>query len=858
MGSRYHRSKPEENGIMWNQSIKMVNIFTVFMLFFITAGQAYTPKTGSPLAKHSHPRLLITQDMLPELKTILATHFKTEFQAYVNWAASADINDDTNVIDEAGHDPLRALMVHQAFIAAVGTVSGINYPISLSSFAKKAIDRLINRLKTSEELSYVALYTYDWAYNYMTSDEKNTIASEMLNNKVTHKVFNHSIANPDIDPEQMFSSKYFEGCYAWLFGLAFWGDGLIDSDADKAVDSFKHTMLNYGYLDAHNFVAGNDGGWAEWIGYSSWHPRTHLLNIASWVTATQEDYIKNSSNTVDGNAIKNYPKYMRYALDPHKYFDTHYSYVRMGGAETTDPSFEHRSMREQILMLPRLLANSGLTNEAGLLRDMTDKYDVQWPDYEHFYLWGFIGAYRGYNPVTPEELNFKKSLWGRNLGVFFARTGFNSNADGVFGVSDGHFRYDGHKGADDFSGFLLAKFGELVNTRYVAHRGYGNLDNYPGGHPDNTIYFDGGQIISKHTMESPADLEGAINNQAAYDYGGIEQVTRKNDSFYHVRVNRNLQLETGTSHTREFVWLPGETPQSDSDVLVVYDRAESSGQKEFVYHIPWKPTVSNFSSTENIATGSGESDRIGDAYNGNNIVVKELNSLGGERDSDGGDEDYVGGGVAHGVAFVKTVFPVQTRVEATRVAKFDSDVIKRQHHLAIKSHRWQVSVFPEQVQTSQRFLNVFQTADENNVTSMAQTNLIEVGNAMQGVWIEKERSGRPNYVVLFSKEHAINEQVITYTVDGSGPLRNVITGVKPYTTYKIEDIHNSNTTTSSKVTEPDMQLWDYKGAATNLNTGTLYFETTISGSHTFKITISGEQDTTPPTKPSGLKLKNKN
>lgn len=842
---------------MKNKQMKLINIFTFLIIFTAGIGYTYSPKAGSPLANHTHPRLLITEDMIPELRNILAVHFKTEYQDYVDWAASADVNDDYNILGEAGHDPLRALMVHQAFIAAMGTVPGINYPISLDSFAQKAIDRLINRLEGSDDLSYVAAYTYDWTYNYMTSAERTTAANEMRANKVTHKVFDHSIANPDIEPEQMFSSKYYEGCYAWLMGLALWGDGLIDADADNAVDSFTNTMLNYGYLDAQNFVAGNDGGWSEWIGYSSWHPRTHMLNVASWVTATQEDYFANSG-TVDGNAIKSYPSYMRYALDPHKYFDKHYTYVRMGGAETTDPSFEHRSMREQILMLPRFLAHSGLTNEAGLLRDMVDKYDIEWPSYEHFYLWGFIGAYRAYDPVTPEDLNFTESLWARNLGVFFARTGFNSDADGVFAISEGHYRYDGHRGADDFSGFSLVKFGTLVNTRYVAHRGYGNLDNYPGGHPDNTIYFGGGHIISKNSLNTPSDLKGVINSQGDYDHGGIEQVTRKAGIFQHVRINRNLQLEEGTSHTREFVWLPGETPQTDSDLLVIYDRTQSSTQAEFVYHVPWKPTVSNYSSTENITTGSGESDRIGDAYTGNNIVVKELNSLGGERDSDGGDQDYVGGGVAHGVAFVKSILPAQTRVEVTRVAAFDSDVIKRQHHLAIKSHRWQVSVFPKETQNVHRFLNVFQTADENNVTSMTPVNLIEVGNAMQGVWIEKERSGRPNYVVLFSKEHGVNEQVITYSVNGSGTLRHIITGVKPHTIYEIEDIHNSNTTTFNKVTEPDMQLWDYKGAAVNITAGTLYFETTLNGSHTFKLTISGEQDTTSPAAPSGLRLNGNN
>ncbi|RMH63263.1 MAG: hypothetical protein D6677_07540, partial [Calditrichaeota bacterium] len=156
--------------------------------------------------------------------------------------------------------------------------------------------------------------------------------------------------------------------------------------------------------------------------------------------------------------------------------------------------------------------------------------------------------------------------------------------------------------------------------------------------------------------------------------------------------------------------------------------------------------------------------------------------------------------------------------------------------------------------SDERFLNVFQTADANNVSSMVATSLIEVGSTMQGVFIERENAGRPNYVVLFSKEHGINNNTVTYNVDGSGLVRHIITGLEPHTTYEIEDALGGNATVISKVTEPVMQSWDYKGVATVIKTGTLYFETTLSGNHRFKITKSGQQDTTPPAVPSGLKI----
>ncbi|HHM02255.1 MAG TPA: hypothetical protein ENJ15_04525 [Caldithrix abyssi] len=833
---------------------KFWHLFIV--LFCLTAPlMALDPKTGSPLQKGVHPRLYLTEETIPEIRQVIGDNFRSNFQQYVNWAANANDNDSYNILHEAGHDPTRALMIHQAFIAALGQVPGISYPISFEDYARRAINRLISRLNAGDNLSYAAAMTADWTYNFQTSSERTQIANLMLSRKITHKVFDHSIQNPQINPEQMFSSKYYETNYAWYQALAFWGDGRIDAEADNAADTFYDDMLNYGYLDAANFVAGEWGGFSEWIGYTSWHPRTHMLNLDGWHTATGEDYVSREGTTA-GNALKNYPKFMRYAMDPHRYFNEFYTYLRMGSAEATDPSFRHRSMREQIYYLGGVLHRAGLDDEAGLIRDMIEKYNVTWPNYEHQWLYVWLGIYKAVAPKTPEELSFPRYIWNQHLGVFYARTGFSSPADGVFAAMDGHYRYDGHQGAEDYSGFILTKFGTLVNTRHVAHRNYGNLNNYPGGYEENTIFFEGGYRQTFQTMDTPKELKDAINGVGNYDHGGLEQLIARDGYFYHMRSRRDRELSSGAKHTREYVWLPGSDPENDSDFLVIYDRASAPTKAQFVYHVPWKPSVAAYSSgPQDISTGSGESDRIGDRYSGANLLVKALNGTGGEKDSEGGKQDYVGGANAHGVAFVKNLLPNDVNVELTRVARFDSDVIKRQHELAIKTHRWQVAVIPRQLNTDERFLHVFQTGDANKVSAMTATSLIEVGNTMQGVFIEKESGARPNYVVLFNKANGPNTNTVTYSVSGSGVLRHVITGLEPRTTYEVEDALGSGTTVSSVVTEPMVQTWDYRGVDSVTKTGTLYFETTLNGNHRFIITKSGQQDNTPPAKPSGFNIK---
>ena len=838
---------------MNRQFVKLFLIFT-FSAFFVPLAWGFTPQPNSPLAKHEHPRMHITVETIPHWRSVLADHYKSEYQEYVNWAADMSDNDSYNILSAAGHDPLRAVMVHQAFIAAIGVVQGISYPIQIKKYAERAINSLTRRLKAGDDLSYVAALTYDWTYNFMTDDQRRQIADMVRDRPITHKVFNESLSNPLFTPEQMFSSKYYEGCYAWYIGLAFWGDGLIDSEADQSLDAFASEMLNYGYLDAANFVAGNTGGWAEWIGYSSWHPRTHLLNVDAWYTATGQDYLSKPS-TVDGNTIANYPLFMYHVLDPHKYFNEHYSYVRTGTAETTDPSFEHRSMREQMYALPRLLDQVGLSDRAGLMRHLIERYNVEFPSYEHHYLWAFLGLARSVKSVTPEEIGLSKSVWSRNLGIFAARTGYDNPADGVFLIMDSHFRFEGHNGADDTPGFALAKFGELANTRNVAHRGYGNLDDYPGARQFNIVYFEGGHKKDHLSMDAPDQLKKAVNGQGDYDWGGIEQITKRNGIFYHVRVNRDRMFTDGVTHQREYVWLPGENPAMDSDFLVVFDRTSAPDKAEWVYHVPWKPEAFNYNSKEDISTGSGTGDRIGDAYLGKGIIVKEFNGLGGPQDGDMGRGDYIGGADAHGVLFCKTLLPNNARVEASRVAKFDNDVLKRQHRLAIKSHRWQISVKPQNFDAHQKFLNVFQMADANRFSNMVAVDLLHSGDAMQGAFIHREASSRPNYVVLFFNDDSLNSGAITYNVLGQGKTIHVITGLISNTVYEIKEIVNGQIQTKIDRTEPDIEKWDYKGIASNPTEGVLYFETDLNGSETINLSPYGKRDNQPPDKPKGLKLK---
>jgi FlgD Ig-like domain len=815
------------------------------------AVKAFDPQPGTPLANHEHPRLHITSSRINDVRQKISTYYFNEYQDYVNYFANQGVNSENNNIDITYNTHIfDAAMVHHAFIAAIGPVPGINYPITLDQFARRAIDALTNGLNNGQGLGYPGVLAYDWTYNFMNSTERQNIAMMMRDRYLSnsHVDNGYSIANPQLSTiESLFSSKAFESIYAFYAGLAVWGDGYYDFEADLAVDTFYDLMLNFGFIDAQNFVSESNGGWSEWYQNYALFRVTYFMLLDGWRTATGEDYISQLHGATDGDLIKSYGSFIYYVVDPFKYHTSNgnydgYTYISLGGGGSRDVNLFESDNLFYLYLFPKGLSEGGATTEAGLLRGFAERYNVPQLEYEENYLYGFLGLLRSIPSVTPEQSGLPHYRWMKNFGVFVARTGFSQQSDGVFMVVDSHFLIDGHSGPSEFPGFSLNKFGELVNKRRVTHRGYGNLNDYPGAIDANIVMFDGNHTASKSVIRSKNDLQAAFNGSSNYELGGIEQVTAKDDKFYHVHVDRSLSFNNGVHHTREFVWLPGQTPYADSDFLVVYDRTSSPTEPTWVYHVPWRPGVSGYSSTVDLTTGTGTSDRIGAAYIGSGVIVKELNGTGGEKDGRDCQGDSTGGAGAHGVLFAKTLLPDQARIEVTRVAQFDNDVCSRQRDFSLKSHRWQIGVRPTQTNSENRFLNVFETADANLKSSM-QTAVLVSSGAFDGAFIERRTAIRPNLVVLFNKNDGVHTTSVTYSVNGQGTLRHIITGLQPHTLYGITD--SATGTSFDKATETNVQYWDYKGVAQNLHTGVLYFETSINGSHTFNVTPLGSTGSIP-------------
>jgi hypothetical protein len=292
------------------------------------------------------------------------------------------------------------------------------------------------------------------------------------------------------------------------------------------------------------------------------------------------------------------------------------------------------------------------------------------------------------------------------------------------------------------------------------------------------------------------------------------------------------------THTREYVWFPGGNPTEDSDILVVYDRTAAPTKAQWLYHVPWKPTVEEGTTkSEDLTLGSGLTGRIGTAYEGAGLVVKELNSVGDERDDKGGTADYTGGAGAHGVLLAKTLLPAVSRVEVSRVAEFDDNVVNRQGTLAIKAHRWQVAVMPLTWSGSQRFLHVFQAGDATRVGAMVATGLVNATGLFEGAWVERERAGRPHAAVLFHTAEGPYAGTLEYTITGTGSVRHVVCGLLVPQTYTIQDLTTGQMWQAA--VEPIAASWDYKGVMSNVATGVLSFVREATGTHRLRVAPGG-------------------
>ncbi len=795
---------------------KVFLVYSLMMVIFVNLvlGQSVRP---------DHPRLFLTSDNLPEIRSKLQTYYSSEYQEFLDIA-----NNEFN-----GSSWLH--VINFAFIYQVGDLPGFSSSHSAADFGQRAkslllslpVDNLIRGEHPDLTKSKFGLpIGYDWLFSLLSQSEKQELVNKMSNmvNNTTKlaPIFGHMVG--------IGSSLYV------IHGLAFYGDGFNDSLAQQVYDLFYDEIMGaHGKVAGKNMSAGNEGGSNSGFEYNLYYLKYLAFPVDAWRTATNQDYFPVSP------FWRYFPQYLLYNIIPWAfedasspggrewilYHDHHDKAYRRASRYTFDLTMLqswYRNVDLDMVGLGQWL----LDNRVGTNMYQSEK----WEKYVFYYfLWGYPGT----SPLSPSQLNLPKSIIFTGIGEAVMRTGFTDINDCMIVFKAMPYAYSGgYWSAKDQGSFSIYKRGFLTfGSGSGAHHDYGNSTI-----SRNTLIFDvpGQNYSSSHSDEGgqrevrEVEVLDSLVPGSRWDIGGIQKHRFEEDEFDYIfadltraynstLVRDNYPDENPTKislFTRELVYM---RPSSnlESDYIFIFDRTKTVDAqivKRWLLHMSYEPDINANGQPTNIS---------GEWVYPNADLVKITNTFNG----------------ANGRLFVKSLLPANRDIykiggpghEFMNILNHnDCDGAKLpsggcpniNDESAYFVGRWRIEVRPATQQQYDIFFHVFQTATASE-NSMEPVTLIDNQNNYYGAYIDHN-------VVLFSKTSDFQNQA-QYTISVSGNTRHLICNLNPgvYRVYV-----DGSQVTSVQVDED----------------GTAFF--LHSGGSNFRVTKSN--DTIPPSKPTGLRI----
>ena len=551
----------------------------------------YVPDPNSPIGQGLHPRLGLTQEMIPDLRAKIAAVYQDDFREFVR-LTDACFNSDTSPLDAR----------HLAFVSLIGEFDFVSYghrdPVDgdLDPYREKAKDILLNfiqaemakyssdpanyRPPVSDEPQYDELIAtvmlYDWLYGSLNQAERDEIVEWLLINPYCIE-----------GGRSIWSSDYFEATMPWYVGLGFYGDGVrytddrgveIDADAraQELLDYFYVRMVDGGDLDAQNWAAGVNGGTTELGSYGQYHPYKHFLQLWPWYTATGDNYFESHGS------FSKYPEYLLYRLKPaarpdgSSPGDQEWRYIKLGQATTT---LSRACQYPQGLRTLDALLNEIDPELAALNRWMLENAAGDSPRYRYEMLDMFLMGDERIASQSPSELGLPSDVYYAGLGLSVMRSGWWESADPsldffpdtAITVLAPHYMLDGHSQWQAPRGFTIDKFGPLA----LQLNGYvrPNVSRY-----NCMLFTDPSEVLDGGFRSS----SGAPDEATAYvpgstwDIGGMKAVVYSEEASYmSMELTKQYLSDRVSSYTREFVYLKPDESE-DSDYIVILDRVETA------------------------------------------------------------------------------------------------------------------------------------------------------------------------------------------------------------------------------------------------------------------------------------------
>jgi hypothetical protein len=250
-----------------------LSVVILCVLFFLLP----TAESQNPIQVTSgHPRIFITQESLPELRSRAATTHKDTYTILKNWCDTywSDTNTQNRSfgLSDRYYD---AGMLRYALIYALGEIPGFSYSThSINDYGDKARDIMLSVVRSTSSPNWLEFvsYTYDWVNMASPKD-----GSYRMNDTQKQTVVGWFYSIATGTPQRPMYIGY-TGLFvpnSFYPGLAFYGDGVGGSYGGVTADQLAQTYVGYipTYLTYFNEItneSGTGGGNKNGLCYSNY------------------------------------------------------------------------------------------------------------------------------------------------------------------------------------------------------------------------------------------------------------------------------------------------------------------------------------------------------------------------------------------------------------------------------------------------------------------------------------------------------------------------------------------------------------------------------------------------------------
>lgn len=735
------------------------------------AAEAAAPPAGSPAARGLHPRLFFTAAQLPALRDRIATHYRTEFQNFINLlnntaalsSGQAAIESDwgsLNYAFVAVLDPAEMRSRGFTFASALDTPQ--EYCARAIAYARTKLGAIsVNEGQGHSDLTtgypkaiYVpVLAAYDWCYPHLSAADRTAIVDAFVN-AYLRRYRGQNLLTLEASGLDMLANNQASADIHDILGIvAFYGDPYPAAALQAEMYDAFHTIWMDRVLVELNYFYRHGTGWHEGPGGYLEEGFLNLgLPIAMFSSALGTDYISSTP------FFARYPVFVEANVKPHSLLTACGStgtarcpeYLERWG--TISGGISGVGCKAALLASGMLrhvghpdapLAKWVVERTAGGCTAPFVQYGGTWA---HATLYWFIFGNKEVTAQSPAQRNLAKTQ-RLGMGEYVMRSGYSSTDSQIVFWANPHGMY-GHA-SQEYGHFSLHKFGNLILTAANSKSGdavlssakfntFGNLIGIHKGASDPTLGFNGGR---------PDPIFGPRGINRVRLVGRLVAETINNPNFDYVAYDNSAAWHPDTVELsqRELVYLRGPL---NREYLVVLDRVSvrNPSVDEKIWKI-WVPAAPVF------VDGTPTSPRAGKWTSTDTTIVSVTNRFSGLRSPN------FESAPTHGRFFMKILAPDGFRVNVLggpglefQSGDDDGTTPWGAPSMTQAMHEYlgwgRIEVRPTTARNFDLFLNVIQFGDATTLSSMSPVARIDsLDGKMVGADIGDAGGNR---VVLFS------------------------------------------------------------------------------------------------------------